>query len=249
MRLHRFYIQTPISSKTFDISDRDLIHQWRNVFRYNAGSQVIIFDGSGTDYLCIISSLRNLGATVTVIKENKNKVEPCKNIWLCMAIIKKDNFELAVQKVTEIGVTHIVPILCEHSEKKKINFERLQKIVIEASEQSGRGDIPFLHPVTTLDELLNGGTLPQEKVVFHPIRTDELYSPTFNGISPTGISFEQYKNSTDVSSVAVFIGPEGGWSEKEIELFKSYNIPIVSLGSQILRAETSAIAVSSLLLF
>ena len=133
MRLHRFYVDKVISGEELDITDRELVHQWKAVFRYNVGSQVILFDGLGFDYLCIISSLRNLGATVSIIKKNKNKVEPCRNLWLCIGLIKKDNFEFAVQKATELGVTNIIPILCERSEKKNINMERLQKIAIESS--------------------------------------------------------------------------------------------------------------------
>ena len=118
MRLHRFYVKTPISESRFDVSDRDLIHQWRTVFRYNVGSQVILFDGNGIDYLCIITSLRNLGATVEVVEKMQNISKPKINLWLCVGLIKKDNFELVVEKATELGVTHIVPVLCERSEPR-----------------------------------------------------------------------------------------------------------------------------------
>lgn len=232
MRLHRFYIETPISGNTFDISDRELVHQWKKVFRYNVGSQVILFDGTGTDYLCMISSLRSLGATLSIIKKTESVI-PRKNVWLCMAMVKKDNFELIAQKVTELGVTHIVPILCEHSEKRKINMVRIKKIITEASEQSGRGDIPVVEPVTTITELFQKGILPQEKIVLH---------------TEGGMTFDKYKTTTDQLSIAVFVGPEGGFSPKEIALFKSYNMSVVSLGPQVLRAETAAIAISSLLL-
>ncbi len=233
MRIHRFYINIPISGKTFDVTDRDLVHQWKNVFRYNVGSQVIVFDGSGIDYHCIISSLRGLGATLTVIREvKKEDKEPRKNIWLLPALVKKDNLDLIVQKATEIGVNSLTPILCEHSEKKKINLERLRKIAIEASEQSGRGDIPSIHPVSKIEEIFLSGELPQEKIV----------------LSPEGMLFKQYRDSTNHASVAVFVGPEGGFSAKEMQLFKSYNIKQVSLGPQILRAETASISIASLLL-
>jgi 16S rRNA (uracil1498-N3)-methyltransferase len=232
MRLHRFYISTPITEDSFDISDKDLVHQWRNVFRYNVGSQVIIFNGSGTDYLCMISSLRSSGATLAVIKERKIDNLLRKNLWLCVGLIKKDNFELVVQKATELGVSYIVPILCERSEKRKINPERLQKIVIESTEQSLRGDLLFVQKTMTIQEVFDSGILPQEKAVMHP----------------GGISFKQYRDSTNQASFAVFVGPEGGFSDKEIELFKKYNVNVVSLGSQILRAETASIAVSSLFL-
>jgi 16S rRNA (uracil1498-N3)-methyltransferase len=233
MRFHRFYINNTIFHDTFDVTDRDLVHQWKSVFRYNVGSQVILFDGSGTDYLCMITSLRNLGATVSIIKKIKTEEStPRKNIWLCMAMVKKDNFELVAQKATELGVNHIVPIICEHSEKRKLKMDRMQKIAIEASEQSGRGDIPVIHEAVTIPELFQSGVLPQEKIAFHP----------------SGIPFKQYRDSISAVSFAAFIGPEGGFSEKEIALFKSYNIPIVSLGTLVLRAETAAIAVASLLL-
>lgn len=233
MRLHRFYVSTPISGKTFDISDRDLIHQWRSVFRYNVGSQVILFDGSGTDYLCMISTLRSSEATLGVLRETKTPdSSQRKNVWLCMALVKKDNFELVAQKATELGVNHIVPLLCEHSEKRKVNTERLKKILIEATEQSGRGDIPFIEKEITISDLFEKGILPQEKIA----------------LDPDGIPFKKYKDTVNEFSIAVFVGPEGGFSPKEIEAFKKYNMQTVSLGSQILRAETAAIAISSLLL-
>ncbi len=232
MRVHRFYTSTPITLKKFDITDRDMIHQWKSVFRYNVGSQVILFDGSGVDYLCMITSLRNLGATLEVI-ENKEVGMNRNNVYLCMALVKKDNFELIAQKVTEIGVTHIVPILCERSEKRKLNMDRLNKIILESSEQSGRGDIPTIHEVMKIEEVFKKGILPQEKIVLHP----------------EGDALKKYLSGLhETKSFAVFVGPEGGFSPKEIELLKSYNVPAISLGSQILRAETAAIAISSLLI-
>jgi 16S rRNA (uracil1498-N3)-methyltransferase len=233
MRLHRFFIQTPITENEFDITDKNLVHQWKNVFRYNVGSQVVLFDGTDSDFLCLISGMRNLAATVQVLQKKATAdVSQRKNIWLCLALLKKDNFDLAVQKATELGVSNIVPIICEHSEKKKLNLERMRKISVEASEQSGRGNIPVIHLPMTLSEVFQTGILPQEKVVFHP----------------SGVPFKEYQADTNQISLAIFVGPEGGFSDKEIELFKSHNAPIFSLGPQILRAETAAIAVSALFL-
>ncbi len=231
MRLHRFYTQTSIEATKFDITDRELVHQWKSVFRYNVGSQVILFDGSGTDYLCIITSLRNLGATVEIVEKNSDLAKPKIGLWLCVGIIKKDNFELVTQKITELGVAHIVPVLCERSEKKNINMERLQKIVIEASEQSGRGDIPVIHEIIDLPDLLKSGILPKEKKVLNleGVHIDDAVSH-----SP--------------KELAVFVGTEGGWSDNEMKLFVEHDIPAISLGAQVLRAETASIAIASLLL-
>lgn len=231
MRLHRFHLSTPIEKEVFDITDRDIVHQWKSVFRYNVGSQVILFDGSGTDYLCLITSIRNLGATVSVLKKKSVEDLP-KNIYLCVALIKKDNFELVVQKATEIGVNHIIPVICEHSEKRKLNMDRMRKIAKESSEQSGRGNIPTIHEITKIPQLFSSGVLPQEKVVF----------------DLTGVPFRQWWNTVTQPSIACFVGPEGGFTPAEINLFRSYNVPVVTLGNRILRAETASLAVSSLLL-
>lgn len=231
MRLHRFFINTPIKSDVFDISDKDLVHQWKSVFRYNVGSQVILFDGFGTDYLCLISSLRNSGATVNVVRQTANKNKPKRNVWLCLGVIKKDNFDLVVQKATEIGVNHVVPVLCERSEKKNLNIERLQKIAIEATEQSGRGDIPKIHEIVQFKDLLNNDLLPN-RAVFMEMDGENIHKIL----------------NEDLPDIAVFVGPEGGWSLEEVKSFKEHNIIPVSVGSSVLRSETAGIAVASLLL-
>ena len=243
MRLHRFHVNTPISGNKFDISDRDLIHQWRTVIRYNVGSQVILFDGSGVDCLSLITSLRNLGATVEVVEKKNNKNMAKINLTLCVGIIKKDNFELVVQKATELGVTQIIPVLCERSEKKKVNMERLQKIAVEASEQSGRFNLPEIHEIMELSDLLQKNILPKEKIVLN-VESEKLKVESYkdNNTNVQGLTLHILKE------LAVFIGPEGGWSDREVQGFASHNIPSVSLGSQILRAETASIAVVSLLL-
>lgn len=232
MRLHRFYISKTIPEEEFDITDKELIHQWKTVFRYNVGSQVIIFNGDGFDYLVMITSIRNLGATVEIIKKMKVKNKPKLNIYLCAGVIKKDNFEFVVQKATELGVCAIVPVLCERSEKKNINMERLLKIAKEASEQSGRGDVPLIHEIVELEDLLKSDFLPHNKAVLHL----------------EGEYIGDYLSRNQTKDLAFFVGTEGGWSEREIKVFAENNVMSVCLGPQVLRAETASIAVSSLLL-
>ncbi len=232
MRLHRFYVTNPINTGTFDITDKELVHQWKSVFRYNVASQVILFDGSGPDYLCMITSLRNLGATVSVVEAIEEMEKPKVDLWLCLGLIKKDNFELVVQKATELGVTHIVPVLCERSEKKNLNMERIHKIVVEASEQSGRGTIPNIHDIRELPDLLKEGILPKDKLA----------------LNLEGDYIQDVVTEKNYKELAIFIGPEGGWGDRELKEFEKNAISSVSLGAQVLRAETAAIAASSLLL-
>lgn len=229
MRLHRFFIEQKIpESGEVMITDKDLIHQWGKVFRLKASDRVIIFDGTGFDYVSEIVSLNKNEAVLKVVEKIKNENVPKKEIHLFQSIIKKDNFEWVLEKGTELGVSYFHPIISERSEKKNINFERAGKIIKEASEQSGRGSLPILGELIDLKESL-GNDFPS--IAFHP----------------TGDKFDR-SNFEKEKIVGIFIGPEGGWSDRELEIFKEKGIKILSLGPQILRAETAATAISSLLL-
>lgn len=234
MRLHRFYIEEKIDQKQeITLTNHDLINQLSNVFRFGIGDQVILFDGSGFEYECEILSLNK--------KEVKLKINPFvktqdkdvlnsqgdslnfKKVSLYLSLIKKANFELATEKCTEVGVSEIHPIISERSEKKDLNLERLNKIVKEASEQSGRLTLPKVFEITDLEKAVSQAISEGKAcITFH-----------------TDIISNDYLDNHD-SDVAVFVGPEGGWTEKEMELFKQNNFKILSLGQNILRAETAA---------
>jgi 16S rRNA (uracil1498-N3)-methyltransferase len=239
MRSHRFFINETIGgNKQLTLSDEELIHQLKQVFRLSAGDSVVLFDGSGYEYTATLDLLSkdevrvSVGAAAAV-------PTPAREVWLCAAIIKKDNFEWIVQKATELGVAHIVPILAERSEKKNLNMERLVKIAREASEQSGRGTVPQIHEPTELENVFSADAdklseMPAHKIVLH--LEGESLSP-------------EVRASTE--PVALFVGPEGGWSEREVALCREKGAAIHmmgTLGTQVLRAETAAIAAVSLLL-
>ena len=221
MRLHRFYINTPLEHTREIIDDEKLIHQWRDVFRYNVGSEVIVFDGSGTEFDAVIEKLNNREAELRLVSEREGIV-PDREVVLCQSLIKKDKMEWVVEKATELGVSKIIPIISERSEKKGLNLERARRIAIEASEQCGRADVPVLGSIMGLEECIMGAE--GEKIVFD-ITGEPFSSSVIHNIYP----------------ISLFVGPEGGWTEKEIEIFKESNAKIFSLGKLTLRAETAAI--------
>jgi 16S rRNA (uracil1498-N3)-methyltransferase len=230
MRLHRFYIEQKIGqSSEITISDLELIHQLMNVFRFGVGQQVILFDGSGLEFQAEIITVSKKEINFRILSSLAKNI-PDKKVSLYLALIKKGNFELAVEKCTEIGVTEIHPVSSERSEKKGINSERLLKIVKEASEQSGRVTLPTIFDLTDLEKAIEQAvTDGKECVVFH---TDAgmILSNRF-----------LIKGEEKNTKVAVFVGPEGGWTGKEMSLFKENNFRIQSLGQNTLRAETAAI--------
>jgi len=228
MRLHRFFIREQIQGKnTLVVTNVETLHQWKKVFRLGAGDTVVLFDGFGREYACEITLLSKERAEL-LIKESCRVHTFSREIWLCAAIIKKDNFEWIVEKATELGVSNIVPILADRSEKKDLNSTRLLKIATEASEQSGRGSVPYIYEAQSLFDattLLSG----VGKIVFEPVG---------GALVPTDF--------LDKRPVALFVGPEGGWTDEELTFFGHEQIEKKTLGDQILRAETAAIAVTTL---
>lgn len=221
MRLHRFYVSQPLGEEVV-IDNVSIVSQWTKVFRYQVGDFVILFNGDGSENHY---SLKEISKKLCMLIRTKSEPSrlPTKKITLYLSLIKKDNFELAAQKATELGITSIVPVLSERSEKKNVSLDRLEKISIEASEQCGRGTIPTIFPVISLEEAL--GSL-------HP-STHPLYC------NKGGKALSEHIVGNN--DLALFIGPEGGWGGLDLDLFQRKSIVSCSLGENVLRAETAAI--------
>lgn len=230
MRLHRFFIKEKIEKgKETKIDNLELLHQWLKVFRLSSSDRVIVFNGNGFEYEGYFRVLNKKEAVLFLDKEKKVDNEQNIELHIFQSIIKKDNFEFVVQKCTEIGVSAFHPVITERSEKKSLNMERLNKIATEASEQSFRGDIPKIFDLSDLENSLKDFS-------------GSLFVLDFDGKDFSSIKIK------DDNKVGLLIGPEGGWSETERGYFREKGIRSVSLGKQVLRAETSAIVASALIL-
>ncbi len=187
---------------------------------------MILFDGSGDDYVCEIISLDKKEAELK-ITEKKKGIVPDREVWLFFSLIKKDNVEMILQKCTELGVSHFVPIISERSAPAQTfsaeKLRRARKILIEASEQCGRSSLPELSDVMSLEKAIEN---------YHS-------KISFLAFDPSGTEFNVLRSTLNVPGL--IIGPEGGFAENEINLFKQKNIMIYSLGDLTLRAETAAI--------
>lgn len=248
MRLHRFYVTQPLGEVVV-IHDVSLIHQIVKVFRYTIGDTFILFNGEGRDVTYLIEAipLRNRkGAveSITLAKKSELFVPlPSAKKVLYIALIKKDLFELVVQKAVELGVTDIVPLISAHTERKQLPIERLQTILKEASEQCGRADIPSLHEELEMFSL-------SSSLASFTVSKARAYVATLRGI-PIQIfmkqRFSEDVRDSVVSSSCFVIGPEGGWSDEEEKFFTQEAYTCVSLGETVLRAETAAITCAFLL--
>ncbi len=143
--------------------------------------------------------------------------------------------ELVLQKCTELGVTNFIPILSERTVKTGWNFERMEKIVKEAVEQSGFSDMPVIsQEPMKLEKVMD--KFKKEKENF-----DGLAVLDFDGVPLASLKHL-------ISVDTVFVGPEGGWSDKERNVFRKHNVKSISLGKNVLRAETACVAISSIFL-
>lgn len=224
MKVHRFITEYEVKDKQVTITDADVIHQWKNVLKFKKGEHIELSSTGGMQALCELSYVDKNEAVLSVIEEyeNKNKLE--KDATLYMAILKRENFELVAQKATELGITTIVPILTDRTIKQNLNFERLNKIVKEASELCGRSSIPNINDIMKFEDAIEDSKNSKTQIFF------DMSGKPINSVS--GL----YN-----SSIALFIGPEGGWTEKEINLAKENNLPIISVSPLTLRGETAAI--------
>ncbi len=232
MKLQRFIGLFDLTRHSLEITDSELLSQLTRVFRFKVDDRFVLCDGNGTEAEVVIQTIDQNSCVVKIEKTYQNKNEPQTKVHLFCSILKRENFELVVQKATEVGVTEITPLICERTVKTSLNLERLKKIAHEAAEQSGRGVVPTINEPESFKSLLT--FTPSHFHTFLPILFDS-----------SGSSFQTLKLS-NFKTCHVFVGPEGGWSPEELELVKSQNFKIASLGPLTLRGETAAIVASYL---
>ncbi|HWT76441.1 MAG TPA: 16S rRNA (uracil(1498)-N(3))-methyltransferase [Mobilitalea sp.] len=240
--MHRFYVApSQIEDGTVTITGSDVNHI-KNVLRMKQGEEIVICNGQGKDCYCIINKVSEGVITAKIESEQDTGTELKSKITLFQGMPKKDKLELIIQKAVELGIHEIVPIMTkrvvvklEDKKKEEKKLERWQAIAEEAAKQSGRGIIPLVKPVVSYKEAIARakqmglGVIPYENAtgIQH---TREIMS-----------SLGQY------STIGVFIGPEGGFEETEIELAIQNQILPITLGRRILRTETAGLAVLSMM--
>jgi len=228
MKLHRYYLPNIELTHDLWIDNQVLFHQWTRVLRYEVGREVELFNDKLEDRIYKILKIGDNAVHLELVTQLEPNV-PKRDLYLCFSLLKKDKVEWVLQKGTELGVRHFIPLLTDRTEKTGFDIERAEKIVIEASEQCGRSDIPRVRePMkleTAIDEL-------QKEVTLY---VAEQGSPEYLDIT------------LKPSSIAVLVGPEGGWSESENQLFKDKELKYIALSKFTLRAETASIAAVTLL--
>ena len=204
-------------------------HYLTKVMRIKVGEVFSLFNKSG-EWEAIINEISKNNLTFKVQKQLRQK-ENESEIWLAFSPIKSNFFNFMIQKATELGVTKLMPILTERTIVRKINIERLSKIVIEASEQSNRLSVPEIFKTQSLENFLKNNN--SVNLIFGDLNTKNKKL--------------QIKNN---KPTCILIGPEGDYTEHEREKILKFNgVQSIKLSNNILRSETAVISALSVINF
>ena len=205
----RIFINQKIESGTRVIADKNIAHYLRHVMRT---SDCLIFN-DGTEYVATLSD----DDKYVVVGEKTNHQDPSNDLIFYFAPIKKTDEMLNM--VTQMGVAQLQPVITARTVAHHINWERMQKIIVEASEQSGRNSVPKLLP---------------------PIKFEDLDFVDFVMADERSVQGKDVPNKIE-SVKKIFVGPEGGFSPQEFEAMDKAGVRGLSLGKTILRAEVAAV--------
>jgi len=249
--MHRFLIQpNDLNNERLTLTGEDAKHML-TVLRFQVGDVFLAFDGTGFEYEAEVTSISKNSISGKVIKAYQPETEPLKRVVLFQGLPKTDKMDWIVQKAVELGVREIIPMSTQYSvmriDEKGLEgkLERWNRIAREACKQSGRVMVPAVRAPLTYQEAVK---LWSDSVKNKP--EDEamtVYCYENEGKKCLKDLFKCY-NIDHVNAAGIFIGPEGGFSENETMLAKAAGFSPVSLGKRILRTETAAIAVLSVVM-
>lgn len=210
------------------------------VLRLTAGEEIVACDQDGIDHFCLVSTISKGEIRAKVCQSKKNIAEAQVDITLYQALTKGDKMAEIVEKCVELGVSSIVPVVtarcvARSSSRDSGKTNRWQKIAESAAKQSGRGKIPKIGGVLTLDEAISHA---KGTCFFCYELEDKLSLPAFLKALPK-----------EADAISFFIGPEGGFAAEEAAKFKAQGFAAVSLGRRILRTETAGPAVAANIMY
>ena len=205
-------------------------HYLLRVMRVAVGDAIVLCDDETGEWASRVLEASKRDLTLEIVEKLRPR-EQVPDLWLCPALLKKDRFDLALEKATELGVREIRPVLTRRCVADKLNLDRATAHVTEAAEQCARTALPQLHAPEKLDALLRDW--PADRA---------LYFADEQGGAPAAQSF-----AARSGPAAILLGPEGGFDDAEREAIRTHpQARAITLGPRILRGETAAIAATAL---
>jgi 16S rRNA (uracil1498-N3)-methyltransferase len=239
----RFFVSPDAIVQDRVVFDNELSHQLCHVLRMRPGMHVTVLDNSGMEYEVELVSLGRNSTIGRVCAKQMTQTEPQVRLTLYQCALKGAKFEWVLQKGTELGVNTFVPVISERTiiqdprsiEKKRSRWER---IIEAAAAQSRRGQLPVLGTPLSLDKAL------RQSVDQHALSLIPWENAQAANFADVLCACER-----PPSGIGLFIGPEGGFDPGEIALARQYDLPIVTIGPRILRAETAATVAVAIIMY
>jgi len=202
-------------------------HHLVRVRRFVEGDEIWVVNGAGTAARATLDTIGASSLDLQVLEEHQNRGELGLHLILAVANLKGDHINLIVEKATELGVNEIIPLLTDHTIKKGVNKNRLERIAVAAMKQSRRSRCPLIHDLTPFSTVVKN--LPAAVHLFcYGADFSSSIVPSIQGMSVS-------------TPIVIWIGPEGDWSKDEIDLASISDYTFTGLGPRRLRAETAAI--------
>lgn len=236
--LRRFFVDADALGKEHATITGDLVHRLAKVLRYRAGDSLVLTSGGETEYIVRLDGVSAKGVTGTVTGRRPAPAEAAIEVVVYQSLIRANRFDFVLEKGTEIGVARFVPIIAARTQVQEeaslARTDRWQRLITEAAEQCGRGRLPTV-----------GETLPFEAAIR----------------SAPGVKLMPYESERNLhlgeylrslteppSAVSIFVGPEGGWEDAEVDLARESGAVLVTLGRRVMRAETAALVAAGIVL-
>lgn len=245
----KFFVENKnINNNEIRIEGKDVNHI-KNVLRKRIGDKITICNSTiGQDYLCEIERLEEENIFCNILEKLETNSESNIKVTIFQGLPKADKMELVIQKSVELGVYDITPVemkrcvvkLSEKDKKKKI--ERWQKISEVASKQSGRNIIPQINKIINIKEICNLCEQYDIVLVAYENEEENTLKEELSNLKNKILEQEEIK-------IGVLIGPEGGIASEEIEILKEEGVKVITLGKRILRTETVALNVLSIIMY
>jgi len=223
----RIFLSERLEENNKIVLSKDQSHYISNVMRLKSGDELLLFNGIDGEFLGKVAGNEQKQTTIQAHAKQRDQSRPS-NISLAFCPIKGQRLDFLIQKCTEVGLKSFIPVISDHTIVRNVNENRLKKIIIESSEQSDQLNIPQVVSALNLEEFLH--SLKKEDVVL------------FGDISSKNNALTQLIKDKSKNYI-LFVGPEGDFSPKEREIIlKNNKFKSFSLGKNILRSETAAMA-------
>ena len=244
---NRYFVDRTVSRWDADkvLLAGDEAHHFRNVKRGKVGDSLVLFDGTERYYYGIVESIQKEGIRINIIDSFQDDIESPLRLTVAAALPKGDRQRFLIEKLAELGVARFIPVHMKRSVARANDavIQRFRRYVIEAAKQCGRNVLMEITDEVPIDKLNDMLTSETARYILHPVALGSVGQTSFRNLAGTPVP--EYRLN---SALAILVGPEGSFTDQEVEIALRTGFVPLDLGRRILRTETACIAAAAVFL-